>query len=155
MARFPTGVAVVTARDEAGEPHGMTVSSFCSVSLEPPLVLVCLARTARSFPVFARRPRFAVSVLRDHHAALAVRFARRGADKFTGGGLRVTPSGAVVVEDALAVLECAADGTHDGGDHLILVGRVERLALAAQPGPPAVYFDRAFGTVARSTGSAP
>ena len=75
MSRFAAGVTVVTTRDEQHRPYGFTASSFCSVSLDPPLVLVCLARTANSFPVFARSPRFAVSILQAHHVELAERFA--------------------------------------------------------------------------------
>ncbi|GAU65800.1 putative NADH-dependent flavin oxidoreductase [Streptomyces sp. NBRC 110611] len=146
MARFPTGVAIVTTCDEAGEPHGLTVSSFCSVSLDPPLVLICVAKSARCFPAFERGGEFAVSILRRHHTELARRFATSTAGKFAGGGFTRTQRGGVIVEDALAALECLVDARHDAGDHVILVGKVVDQTLADR-GTPAVYVDRTFATI--------
>jgi flavin reductase ActVB len=149
MARFPTGVAIVTTLDEHGDPHGLTVSSFCSVSLDPPLVLVCLARSARCFPVFTRSGDFAVSILRPHHAQLALRFADTTAEKFARegqGGFARTSRGGVVVDDALATVECKVEGRHDAGDHVILVGQVVGRP-SADDGIPAVYFDRRFAAL--------
>ncbi|MFJ8933004.1 flavin reductase family protein [Streptomyces sp. NPDC102340] len=147
MARFPTGVAIATVCDEHGLRHGMTVSSFCSVSLDPPLVLLCVAKSARSFPAFARAAEFAVSVLREHHTDLAKRFATSDAEKFGRGGLQRTSRGGVVVGDALAVVECLVDQLHDAGDHLIVVGRVVDARATAEPGAPAVYFNRRFAAL--------
>lgn len=93
MGRFPSGVVVVTTRCQDGTPRGFTASSFCSVSLEPPMVLVCLANSAESAASFARCDRFAVSVLSPVHRSLAERFATKGADKFASGGLRLGPGG--------------------------------------------------------------
>lgn len=149
MARFPTGVAIVTTCDAAGEPHGLTVSSLCSVSLDPPLVLICVAKSARCFPAFDRGGEFAVSMLRRHHAELARRFASSTAEKFAGGGFTRTPRGGVVVDDALATLDCLVDGRHDAGDHVILVGKVVDHRLAGR-GTPAVYVDRKFTTISPS-----
>lgn len=146
MARFPAGVTIVTTHDEEGRPHGFTASSFCSVSLEPALVLVCLARTANCFPVFASNPRFAISILPESRVDLALRFAGKSDDKFADGGFTRTPSGSMVVEDALAVVECVVDSRHDAGDHVILLGEVERVSLAGN-GSPAVYVDRGFARV--------
>ncbi|MGV4925077.1 flavin reductase family protein [Streptomyces sp. BHT-5-2] len=146
MARFPTGVAIATTCDEAGAPHGLTVGSLCSVSLDPPLVLICVARSARCFPVFERSGEFAVSVLRRQHAELARRFATRTAEKFAAGGFTRTARGGVVVDDALATLDCLVDGRHEAGDHLILVGKVVDHRLA-DDGAPAVYVDRKFTTI--------
>ena len=146
MARFPTGVAIVTTVDEHDVPHGLTVSSFCSVSLDPPLVLVCLARSARCFPVFARTGDFAVSVLRPSHAELALRFANTTAEKFGRGGFARTSRGGVVVADALATVECEVDRRHDAGDHVIVVGEVVGQPLA-DTGSPVVYFDRRFAAI--------
>jgi flavin reductase ActVB len=146
MARFPTGVAIVTTRDETGSPHGLTVSSFCSVSLDPPLVLVCVAKSANCFPVFVRARDFAVSILRERHVDLARRFAKRSADKFAGGGFVRTPRGSVIVDNALAAVECSVERQHDAGDHVILVGGVVD-QLLADAGQPAVYFDRQFTAI--------
>ncbi|MEX5633307.1 flavin reductase family protein [Parafrankia sp. FMc2] len=147
MARLPTGVTIVTARDADGQPHGMTVSAFCSVSLDPPLLLVCLSRTARCFPVLARAGRFAVSILRDRHEPLARRFASGDLDKFGAGGFVATPGNALIVKDALGAVECRAEARHDAGDHVILVGTVLD-CFVTDPGAPAVYFDRRFVGIA-------
>jgi flavin reductase ActVB len=146
MARFPTGVTIVTAHDEDGTPHGFTASSFCSVSLDPPLVLVCLAKSANSYAVFARMGNFAVSVLQAHHAELAHRFATKNADKFSQGRFVHTARGRTVLAEALAVVECSVKSRHEVGDHIIMVGRVDAVLLGDM-GAPAIYFDRNFSTV--------
>jgi len=146
MARFPSGVTIVTTHDESGRPYGFTASSFCSVSAEPPLVLVCLAKSAYSYPVFARIDRFAISILQTDHVHLARRFASKNVDKFACGGFVRTPRGATVLEEALAVVECSVHNRHEAGDHMILVGEVEQVLLADRR-RPAVYFDRAFSTI--------
>ncbi|MGH3801510.1 MAG: flavin reductase family protein [Pseudonocardiaceae bacterium] len=147
MARFPTGVAIVTTHDEGGRPYGFTASSFCSVSLDPPLVLVCLARSARSYPVFARNQSFAISVLQSTHVEFARRFASKIiSDRFAPGGFIYTLRGSIVLEEALAVVECSVDSRHEAGDHVIMVGEVDQVSLAEQ-GKPVVYFDRGFRTL--------
>jgi flavin reductase ActVB len=146
MSRFATGVTVVTTRDEENRPYGFTASSFCSVSLDPPLILVCLARTANSFQVFARSPRFAVSILQAQHAEVAARFATKRADKFDGCIIAPSPSGLPVVAQALAVVECELRNRHEAGDHIIMVGQVYGVQLSE--GSPMVYFERAFHRLA-------
>ncbi|MDI3422620.1 flavin reductase family protein [Streptomyces luteolus] len=152
MARFPTGVALVTTHDQDGGPHGFTASSLCSVSLHPPMLLVCLATSARCFRVFAQSPRFAVSVLREgpEHAELARRFAGKGLDKFAGGGFVTTPRGGTVLAGALAVVECAVRRRVDAGDHVVLLGEAEHVTLPGHSGRPAVYVDRGFGALCGS-----
>ncbi|RLU89268.1 flavin reductase [Streptomyces griseocarneus] len=149
MARFPSGVAIVTAHDQQGRPHGFTASSLCSVSLDPPLLLVCLATSARCYPVFARSPRFAVSMLREEreHSELARKFASRSPDKFSGGGFAPTAHGSTVVTGALAVVECAVRRRVDAGDHMIILGEAEHVALPERGGRPAVYVNRGFGSL--------
>lgn len=142
LASYPSGVAIVTTVDADGVAHGFTASAFCSVSLEPPLVSVCLARTARCHPVFAARDTFAVNLLRPSHAGLAIRFARTGEDKFAGARFGLTEGGLPALDDALTVLECDAYGRHDAGDHTIIIGQVQR--VAASDGEPLVYYRRAF-----------
>lgn len=146
MARFPTGVAIVTTHDADGAPVGFTASSFCSVSLDPPLVLVCLARSARSYPVFAGSRRFAISILQSTQVELAQRFSSKIPDRFAIGGFVHTRRGSIVLEEALAVVECSVDSRHEAGDHVIMVGGVDQVLLADQ-GKPAVYFDRGFRTL--------
>ncbi|MGW5577575.1 flavin reductase family protein [Micromonospora chokoriensis] len=145
MSRFASGVTIVTTVDSAGVAHGFTASSFCSVSLEPPLVLVCLARSANSFPAFATCDRFAVSVLRAEQADLAMRFARKGADKFAQGRFVLAAGGVTVVDGALALVECTTERIDEAGDHVILLGRVRQARV--DDGKPAIYFNRAFGTL--------
>ncbi|WP_283164958.1 flavin reductase family protein [Streptomyces sp. HU2014] len=149
MTRFPSGVAIVTTHDRHGRPHGFTASSLCSLSLDPPLLLVCLATSARCYPVFARSPRFAVSVLREghEHSELARRFAGKSPDKFSGGGFVPTAHGGTVVAGALAVVECAVRRRVDAGDHVILLGEAEHVTLPERGGRPAVYVDRGFGSL--------
>lgn len=142
MARFPSGVVVVTTRCPDGSPRGFTASSFCSVSLAPPMILVCLANSADSAASFARCDHFAVSVLSPVHRGLAVRFATKGADKFAGGGLRLSPRGLPTVERALSELDCVLHARHPAGDHMVLIGRVTGVRLGE--GSPMIYYDRSF-----------
>ncbi|HEX6967816.1 MAG TPA: flavin reductase family protein [Micromonosporaceae bacterium] len=145
MACFPTGVTIVTTVDAYGQAHGLTVSSFCSVSLRPPLVSFCVSETANCFPAFAECDRFAVSVLRPHHAALARRFASKRRDKFADGGFGRTPSGLPVADGALAVVECRVYDRYPGGDHLIVLGEVFR--AHTDRGTPLVFVGRTFTQV--------
>lgn len=142
MARLASGVTLVTANDETGASHGLTASSFCSVSAEPPLVLVCVDRSANSFPVFATCTRFAVSILQPHHVDLAKRFATKGIDKFADITLDTTAAGIPVADGALCVLECSTAQRYDAGDHVILLGAVD--SARVNEGRPMVYFDRGF-----------
>jgi flavin reductase ActVB len=149
MASFPSGVTVVTTRDAAGRPHGFTASSFCSVSLDPPLILVCLARSANCFEAFRDCARFAVSILQPQHTELAQRFASKTADKFAYGRFTTTASGLVVVDDAVAVVDCSVHRRVEAGDHIIMVGEVHEVRLGG--GTPVVYLNRGFGTVSPVT----
>ncbi|MFC8042145.1 flavin reductase family protein [Nocardia sp. NPDC057353] len=143
MAQYPSGVTIVTATDPDGAPVGFTASSFCSVSVDPPLVLVCLARTANCFPVFAVAESFAVSVLGAEQTELAFRFATKRPDKFAGDDFVTTAAGAVVVRDSPVRLECAVRSRVEAGDHTILVGAVEAVSQARHL-RPAIYVDRGF-----------
>jgi flavin reductase ActVB len=144
MARFAAGVVVVTTLDDGGVPRGFTASSFCSVSLEPPLILVCLANSADSFTAFDSCGHFAVSVLAPEHRPLAEQFATKGADKFTSGGLSRTPGGLPAVAGALVELDCETYARHPAGDHTILIGRVSGVHLGEGPGVPMVYYEKSF-----------
>lgn len=143
MAKFASGVAIVTTHDEVGTPYGFTASSFCSVSLCPPLVLVCLARSTRSYPVFARNQSFAISILRSAHVEFAQRFASKVPDRFAPGGFNYTLQGSIVLDDALTIVECSVHSRHEAGDHVIMVGKVNQVSVAEQ-GKPIIYFDRSF-----------
>jgi flavin reductase ActVB len=142
MASFPSGATIVTTSDAAGAWWGFTASSFCSVSLDPPLVLTCLARSAQCFPAFAAADRWNIHVLPHRHADLAMRFATRGADKFDGAGFIPDAHGLPVLADVSVALRCAARSKIDGGDHLVLMGQVEEVAIGDEM--PFVYFRRKF-----------
>jgi flavin reductase ActVB len=144
MARVSSHVSIVTAYDRAGRPRGFTASSMCSLSLAPPLILLCVARAGSSHEIFVRAERFSVSVLAGAHENLATRFAR-GGDRFAGTGLTVGPHG-LTVPGALATLSCTRHTTYAGGDHTILVGRVDDVVVA--DGDPLIYFNRGFQRLA-------
>ena len=139
MGRYATGVTVMTTRDTQGRPWGITINSFTSVSLEPPLVLFCLERVALSFPAFTQCSRFAVNVLSEGQEQLSVLFASPGPDKWEGivgdEGGEAPP----VLSDCIAYLECSRHAVHDGGDHVILVGRVLSLRAGIEA-RPLLYF---------------
>lgn len=142
MASFPSGVTIATTTDGRGQWSGFTASSFCSVSMEPPLVLVCLAKSARSHSVFLAARSWVIHLIGSQHAELARRFATAGVDKFAGGRFAANSDGNPVFAEACAVLECTAHARYDGGDHTILVGEVTAVDTWEQS--PAVYFQRQF-----------
>ncbi|WP_440098115.1 flavin reductase family protein [Streptosporangium sp. H16] len=146
LARFPSGVTVVTARGEREGSHGLTVSAFCSVSAEPPLILVCLARSARTLPAVHESGRFAVSMLRQHHDVVARLFATTALDKFQGTWGALTPDGPPVVPDALFSLECTVHSVLPAGDHEVVIGAVQ--AYSVRDGAPLIYYQRAFHPLA-------
>jgi flavin reductase (DIM6/NTAB) family NADH-FMN oxidoreductase RutF len=138
---FPTGVAVVTARAPDGLLLGMTVSSFNSVSLEPPLVLFSLARTVLSFSAWQAAGAWGISVLGETQDGISTRFAQSGGGKWHGFEPIAGATGVPLIPGALAHFECERHAHHDGGDHLIFVGRV--LALGRRAGlasRPLVFF---------------
>ena len=124
MGCFATGVAVVTAVDKNGEKAGMTINSFNSVSLEPPLVLWSIANDSQSFETFVEAEHFAVNVLAIHQQKICEQFAARGTDKFNGLECSEGIAGVPILPIYSAVFECKAEHRYDGGDHAILVGRV-------------------------------
>jgi flavin reductase ActVB len=142
MATFPSGATIVTTVDPADRWWGFTATSFCSVSIDPPLVLFCLARSAQCHPAFQRATRWAVHIVGRDHAELAMRFADRGADKFAGAGFVSGTRGVPVLPDVCAILECSRHAQYPGGDHTILVGRVD--AARVGTGQPVTYVRRAF-----------
>jgi 3-hydroxy-9,10-secoandrosta-1,3,5(10)-triene-9,17-dione monooxygenase reductase component len=127
LSCFATGVAVVTTLDQHGERAGMTISSFNSVSLDPPLVLWSIAEDAYSYDAFMNAEYFAVNVLTIEQEHLSARFATKGADKFEGLECREGLHGAPILPDYAACFECRTEHRHPGGDHKIIVGRVLRL----------------------------
>lgn len=126
LGRFVTGVTVVTTRDADGRPVGLTANSFSSVSLDPPLVLWSLSRRSANLAVFEAAGHFAVNVLAADQTALSERFARPSHDRFAGVDWTEGVGGAPVVAGCAATFECRTESRHEGGDHVIFLGRVER-----------------------------
>lgn len=142
MASFPSGVTVVTTVDRHGEWRGFTASSFCSVSAEPPLVIVCLSTSAECHDAFLEAHHWAIHVLSNSKTDTAMRFATRGADKFGAGEFRPGEHGVPLLDEVSVRLSCSAHAAYPTGDHTVLVGQVERVHLGDEV--PAVYFRRAF-----------
>ena len=134
---FTTGVTVVTTRDPDGELRGFTANSFTSVSLDPPLVLVCLHRRAPSLGAFQPGCGFAVNVLADDQEWMSQRFGRRSDNKFEGVPHQMGAAGAPVINGCIAHIECTLETSYDGGDHVILLGRVRN--VATNDGSPLIF----------------
>jgi flavin reductase (DIM6/NTAB) family NADH-FMN oxidoreductase RutF len=149
MARFPAGVVVVAARDEAGL-RGLTATSFTAASLEPPLVLVCIDQLSATSDAIAGSGRFAISLLTRRQEFLAERFSGRApAVDLAWKEIphRVGANGMPVIDGAAAWVECDLEEVHPAGDHDIVVGRVT--AAGAGEGEPLVHWDRAFWRLTR------
>lgn len=137
---FPTGVAVITTIKPDAEPIGVTVSSFTSVSLDPPLVLFCLDAKNTNFQAFLDSGFFVVNVLREEQREVSIRFASRSEQsRFAGLDCSAWTTGAPVIPGCLANLECRTVAIHEEGDHHVIVGRVEKLAYS-QAGQPLIYW---------------
>ncbi len=142
---FPTGVTIVTTMAGDASPVGVTINSFCSVSLDPPLVLFCLDNKSTGLEAFKATRRFAINVLSQHQRELSIRFASRLDDKWKEVPYERWGDGAPILGGCLANFDCTVVEIREGGDHQIFVGRVERLHCG-DPGDPLVYYR---GTYAR------
>lgn len=138
MCRVASGVTVVTTRDAAGNPHGLTVSALCSLSADPPLLLACIYKKTGSHYAFFERQAFVVNVLEESQREISQQFASPADDKFNGIETEESIDGLPKLTGCLATLECRIIETHDGGDHTILVGSIERTNVAE--GMPLLYF---------------
>lgn len=157
LGRFASGVTVVTVADEEGD-HGMTASAFTSLSLDPPLVLVCVTKGNATHHKLSSAKGFGINILSDAQVSVSNRFAgwwKEGVSKWADLEIaRGEASGAALIGDALASLDCTSWSTADGGDHTIFIGQVERVVLA--PGDradqnPLLYFGGGY----RTAGDAP
>jgi len=136
---FATGVCVITANPKGFEPFGMTVNSFASVSLEPPLVLWSMQKDSECMPALQAAKQFSVNILRQHQQDVSDRYARKGDHALESGTYHQGKSGCVVLEDCLANFECDIEAIHDGGDHIVIVGRV--LEIENRPtGKPLLFY---------------
>ena len=138
MGHFATGVTVITSIRSSGEINGLTANAFTSVSLIPPLLLVCIDKKAESYPCFDESKIFTVNVLAADQEALSRRFAVTGGDKFEGVSYKVGANGAPILDGALAYLECKVTEKIDGGDHTIYVGKIEQ--AETKEGKPLLFF---------------
>jgi flavin reductase (DIM6/NTAB) family NADH-FMN oxidoreductase RutF len=142
LGLFPTGVAVVTARGNGGDLHGVTISSFNAVSLDPPLVLFSLARKLYSLQEFLMADAFAINFLQDDQQELSLRFSKALTNKWENVPHRPGITGGLVLLPAVAVLECSPYAQHDGGDHVIVVGRVNHIECEECSSPLVFYRGR-------------
>jgi flavin reductase (DIM6/NTAB) family NADH-FMN oxidoreductase RutF len=145
MGNFAAGVTVVTTVGPDRQPLGLTATAFTSLSLVPPLVLVCIGKASETYPCFEPAGIFAVNFLAASQQDVSQRFASSGGDKFTTLAWRRGVLGLPVLEGTIGHLECRIVNVHDGGDHTIYVGEVE--AAASGSGDPLVYFRGAYRTI--------
>ena len=146
LGRFATGIAVVMAQDAEG-PLGVTVNSFSAVSLDPPLILFCMARSLHSLGRMEQVRAYSVNILLEHQKDVSNRFARAGEDKFSGTAWEVGPCGAPRLVPAHAVFECVPYAHYDGGDHVIFVGRVVHMHAEGE-GDPLLYYRGSYRLLA-------
>lgn len=141
-AQFVTGITVVTTLDSGGHPHGMTVNSFSSVSLDPPLVLVSIDLKNAILGHFISSSWFAINVLAEHQERLSRRFSTPAEDRFRDVNWHAGAFGTPLLDGVLAHLECSVVRTFEAGDHTVLIGEVRR--ASHREGKPLVFFDSAY-----------
>ncbi len=147
LGRFASGVTVVTAHDDSDVDHGMTVTAFSSLSLEPPLVLICVEQRCKMHQVLLSTSQFAVNILALGQEPLARRFSERCEERFQGVGYSRGITGAALLNDTLAYVECNTYDRLPGGDHTIFVGEV--IAAAARPERPLLYYRGGYAQMER------
>ena len=148
LGHFPTGVAVITAVGSDGQPVGLAVGSFTSVSLDPPMVAFLPDKSSTSWPKIEASGKFCVNVLGAHQQQVSRAFAAKGGDKFAGLTWSPSQLGSPMIDGVLAWIDCEIDAVHEAGDHYIVVGRVSELDIAAPDGEPLVFFKGGYGNFA-------
>ena len=138
LGRFASGVTILTTRDGSGNDHGMTVSAFCSASLTPPLVLACVDKSADMYAILSKSSHFGISILAEGQEALSRRFAELPAGRFDGIGFTRGETGVILLDDAIAQLECKRLERYDVGDHGAFLGEV--LAASTLGAKPLLYY---------------
>jgi len=146
LSHFGSSVTVVTTNDEHQKPRGLTVSAFSSLSLEPPLVLICIEKRASIYQHLKEGGYFAVNILAEDQEIISRRFASRDPDRFSGVGYSHGTSGTPLLDGALAHMECRITAAHEGGDHTIFIGEVE--ATSTKEGKPLLYFRGGYSRLA-------
>jgi flavin reductase (DIM6/NTAB) family NADH-FMN oxidoreductase RutF len=146
MASFPAGVAVVTTLDRQGKAYGLTTTAVSSVSVAPPLLLVCIDRDSRTLPAIRERGRFAVNFLAADHPAVAQRFASKADDKFAALAWTAGADGMPILHDhSVAWAECRTRQEIEAGDHLVLIAEVTNASITEDAAATLVYARRRFG----------
>ena len=146
MSRFASGVTVVSTKDADGKLHGITVSAFCSVSLSPPMVLICIEKMTTSHHAFEESGVFVVNILNETQSWVSEKFADPLTDKFEGVDFTLGLEGVPILDNVLASLECRITFSYHGGDHSIFVGQVENVKVGE--GEPLIHFRSRYGTIA-------
>jgi flavin reductase (DIM6/NTAB) family NADH-FMN oxidoreductase RutF len=140
--RFATGVTIASVLDAKGIPHGLTVSSFTSVSLDPPLILICLGHAISAIHHFRAATHFGINILAEDQRALSERFARKGHDRFDGLDWQAGVTGVPLLPCVLAAIECAVHRVVPMGDHDILVG--EMVHAQVRDGAPLLHYSGVY-----------
>jgi 3-hydroxy-9,10-secoandrosta-1,3,5(10)-triene-9,17-dione monooxygenase reductase component len=143
LGHFATGITIVTAMD-AGAPVGMACNSFTSVSLEPPLVLFCAAKSSTTWPRIQAAGKWAANILGEDDEEVSRLFAQKDAERFAHMTFRPGQSGAPILDRTLAFVDCETDAEHDAGDHVIVVGRVLELGYQSE-GKPLLFYRGGYG----------
>ena len=146
LGRFASGVTIVTVLGANGRDYGMTVSAFSSVSLEPPLVMVCIGEEASLKPMIAQATHYGVSILASDQEPLSRRFAAHG-ERFDGIGFTRGENGMALIDGALAFMECRIVARHPAGDHTIVIGEVE--AASVEDARPLLYYRGGYAQLER------
>ncbi|HEX7053725.1 MAG TPA: flavin reductase family protein [Burkholderiales bacterium] len=151
FAAYGTGVAVVGAVSESGARVGMTINSFSSVSLSPPLVMFCPSKSLAGYDVYRQAPHFSVSILREDQVATAERFARPRPDKWDGVDYELTANGVPMLGVAVATFECRTYARHEAGDHLIVLGEVLRCRVDDAAPDPLLFYASRYAAVRQTS----
>jgi len=138
MGYFATGVTIITTRDQSGTPYGLTANAVTSLSLVPPLLLICVDRKAETFPHFYDSKTFVLNILAEDQTELSRRFASSGGEKFTGVACHAGRLGTPILDGTLGHIECRIIETLEGGDHVIHIGEVEH--AEGRDGRPLIFF---------------
>ena len=146
LSCFASGVCVITTHNPEGEELGVTISSFCSVSLEPPLVLFCLGKSTRNIGVYAESNVFVVNVLAADQIDISEKFASQCQDKFQDVPYEKGKNGCPILPGCVATLECTLVNKYDGGDHFIFVGQVTFL-YTSESGSPLLRYRGTYGSI--------
>jgi flavin reductase (DIM6/NTAB) family NADH-FMN oxidoreductase RutF len=149
LGRFATGVTVITTRGDDGRDYGMTASAFTSLSLDPPMVLVCIGHEASMYPVISTASHFTVNVLAAEQEALSRRFAAKDPNRFDGVGYTRGKFGPALLDEALAYLECRVSRQVEAGDHTIFIGEVESAIASTGAAKPLLYYRGGYAHLER------